>query len=133
VCRPRPQPLTQISPGKREVVDAFFAAARNGDFEELVALLHPDVVVRTDLGVVAPGIPTEVRGARAVAERTLTAARGAAFARPALVNGAAGVVVAPKGRPVAVMAFTIAGGKIAEIDILADRTRLERLSVPAPH
>jgi hypothetical protein len=69
----------------------------------------------------------------AVAERTLTAAKGAAFARPALVNGAAGVVVAPMRRPVAVMAFTIAGGKIVEIDILADRTRLERLSVPAPY
>jgi RNA polymerase sigma factor (sigma-70 family) len=115
---------------QREVVDALFAAARDGDFEALVALLAPDVVLRADLGVVTPGIPMEVRGAPGVAERTLTASRGgAAFARPALVNGAAGAIIVPQGRPVAVIAFTIAGGKIVEIDILADRARLERLDM----
>jgi ketosteroid isomerase-like protein len=97
---------------QREVVDAFLAAARNGDFDALVAVLDPDVVVRADLGTVAPGVSREIRGAPAVAEQALTFARLAQFVQPALVNGAAGVVVAPRGRPFSVMGFTITGGRI---------------------
>jgi RNA polymerase sigma factor (sigma-70 family) len=109
---------------QREVVDAFFAAARDGDFDALVAVLDPDVVVRTDAGRLRPGDSIVVRGAAAVARRALTFAGLSPFVRPALVNGAAGVVVAPHGRPFAVMAFTVRGGRIAEIDSLTDSERL---------
>jgi RNA polymerase sigma factor (sigma-70 family) len=117
---------------QREVVDAFLAAAREGDFAALLAVLDPDVVVRADGGAVAVGASRVVRGAAAVAEQTLTTggfARLARLARPALVNGAAGVVMAAGGRVVAVVGFTIAGGKIVEIDILADPARLRRLDL----
>src|SRR5215208_1991006 len=116
---------------QREVVDAFLAAARDGDFHALVAVLDPDVVLRADYGAVPPDASREVRGSRAVAEGALAFARRAPFARAALVNGAAGVVVAPNGRPLAVMGFTVARGKIAEIDILADPERLSRLDLVA--
>jgi RNA polymerase sigma-70 factor, ECF subfamily len=114
---------------QREVVDAFLAAAREGDFEALLAVLDPDVVLRADLGPLPAGGSREVRGARAVAEGALAFSRFAPFARPALVNGAAGVVVAPRGRPYSVMGFTVKGGKIAEIDILADPRRLRELDL----
>jgi RNA polymerase sigma-70 factor (ECF subfamily) len=114
---------------QREVVDAFLAASRDGDFDTLLAVLDPDVVLRMDGGAVRAGLSREVRGARAVAEQTLTFSRLSPFVRPALVNGAAGVVVAPRGRPFSVMGFTIRGGKIVEIDILADPARLSRLDV----
>src|SRR6185295_13568429 len=106
---------------QRRVVDAFFAAARDGDFDALVAVLHPDVVSRGDGG---PGASTVVRGARKVAARALTFARLSPFVRPALVNGAAGVVVAPRGKPFSVMGFTVAGGQIVEIDAITDPERL---------
>jgi len=114
---------------QREVVDAFLAASRDGDFDTLLAVLDPDVVLRIDGGAVRAGLSREVRGARAVAEQTLTFSRLSPFVRPALVNGAAGVVVAPRGRPFSVMGFTIRGGKIVEIDVLADPARLSRLDV----
>ena len=114
---------------QREVVDAFLAASRDGDFDTLLAVLDPDVVLRMDGGAVRAGLSREVRGARAVAEQTLTFSRLSPFVRPALVNGAAGVVVAPRGRPFSVMGFTIRGRKIVEIDILADPARLSRLDV----
>jgi RNA polymerase sigma factor (sigma-70 family) len=114
---------------QREVVDAFLAASREGDFDTLLAVLDPDVVLRIDGGAVRAGLSREVRGARAVAEQTLTFSRLSPFVRPALVNGAAGVVVAPRGRPFSVMGFTIRGGKIVEVDILADPARLSRLDV----
>jgi RNA polymerase sigma-70 factor (ECF subfamily) len=114
---------------QREVVDAFLAASRDGDFDALLAVLDSDVVLRIDGGVVRAGLSREVRGARAVAEQTLTFSRLSPFVRPALVNGAAGVVVAPRGRPFSVMGFTIRGGKIVEVDILADPARLSRLDV----
>src|SRR5215210_3622376 len=114
---------------QREVVDAFLAASRDGDFDTLLAVLDPDVVLRIDGGAVRAGLSREVRGARAVAEQTLTFSRLFPFVRAALVNGAAGVVVAPRGRPFSVMGFTIRGGKIVEIDILADPARLSRLDV----
>jgi RNA polymerase sigma factor (sigma-70 family) len=114
---------------QREVVDAFLAASRDGDFDTLLAVLDPAVVLRIDGGALRAGLSREVRGARAVAEQTLTFSRLSPFVRPALVNGAAGVVVAPRGRPFSVMGFTIRGGKIVEIDILADPARLSRLDV----
>jgi RNA polymerase sigma factor (sigma-70 family) len=114
---------------QREVVDAFLAAAREGDFDALVAVLHPDAVFRVDTGqAIAP-----VRGAEAVAEQVLRrGARLARFARHAIVNGGAGTVVAPGGVPRAVTAFTIAEGRIVEIDIFADPQRLRRLKLDLP-
>src|SRR5215213_2940655 len=114
---------------QRKVVDAFLAASRDGDFDTLLAVLDPDVVLRMDGGAVRAGLSREVRGARAVAEQTLTFSRLSPFVRPALVNGAADVIVAPRGRPFSVMGFTIRGGKIVEVDILADPARLSRLDV----
>lgn len=114
---------------QREAVDAFLAAARSGDFDALVAVLDPDVVLRADRGAVPPGASMVVRGARAVAEGALAFAQLAAFARPALVNGAAGLLVAPHGQPFSVLGFTVRRGKIVEIDILADPTRLRRLDL----
>jgi RNA polymerase sigma factor (sigma-70 family) len=112
---------------QREVVDAFLAAARNGDFDALVAVLDPDVTLRADSGAVPAGASREVRGAAAVAKR---AAKGRArAARPALVNGEMGVVVAPRGRLLMVLGFTISGGKIVEIDAIADPERLRQLDL----
>jgi RNA polymerase sigma-70 factor (ECF subfamily) len=114
---------------QREAVDAFLAASREGDFEALLAVLDPDVVLRIDGGAVRAGLSREIRGVRAVAEQTLTFSRLSPFVRPALVNGAAGVVVAPRGRPFAVMGFTARRGKIVEIDVLADPARLRQLDL----
>jgi RNA polymerase sigma-70 factor (ECF subfamily) len=114
---------------QREVVDAFLAASREGDFDALLAVLDPDVVLRADGGVLRPGASREVRGAEAVVEQARSFSRLARFGRPALVNGAAGLVVAPRGEPFAVMGFTITGGKIVEIDILADPDRLRRIDL----
>jgi RNA polymerase sigma-70 factor, ECF subfamily len=111
---------------QREVVDAFFAAARGGEFEALVAVLDPDVVARTDGG---PGASVIVRGAHVVAGRALMFAQPSATLRPALVNGAAGVVVMAGGRPASVMAFTVRDGKIVEIDALTDPERLGKLDL----
>ena len=114
---------------QREAVDAFLAASREGDFGALLAVLDPDVVLRIDGGAVRAGLSREVRGARAVAEQTLTFSRLSPFVRPVLVNGAAGVVVAPRGRPFSVMGFTVRRGKIVAIDVLADPARLRRLDL----
>ena len=114
---------------QREVVDAFLAAAREGDFDALVAVLHPDVVLRSDGGAARPGATHVVHGAEAVGRRAMTFARLSPFVRPALVNGAAGVVVAPRGRPFSVMAFTVRDGKIVAIDGLADPERLKELDL----
>jgi RNA polymerase sigma factor (sigma-70 family) len=115
---------------QREVVEAFLAAAREGDFDALVALLDPEIVLRVDRGEVPAGVTTEFRGTAAVADEVARFARLAALARPALVNGAAGFVVTPPGRaPVAVAGFTVADGKIVEIDLLADPARLRELDL----
>lgn len=114
---------------QRDVVDAFFAAARNGDFDALVAVLDPDVVLRCDGGLTRPHHTVALHGARTVAEQALTFGQLSPFARPALVNGAAGVVVAAHGRPLSVMAFTVTGGKIAAVDVLADPERLHELDL----
>jgi RNA polymerase sigma factor (sigma-70 family) len=115
-------------PRQRAVVDAFLAAARGGDFDGLLALLDPDVVVRADRAAVQAGALGEVRGAAAVAGTFTGRAR---FARPALVGGAPGAVWAPGGRPRVAFAFTVVDGRIVEIDLLADPERLRQLD-PAP-
>ncbi|MGC0419905.1 sigma-70 family RNA polymerase sigma factor [Embleya sp. AB8] len=112
---------------QREVVDAFLAAARGGDFDALVAVLDPDVVARADGGALRPG--GVVRGAAEVAGNALAFARLADVARPALINGTAGVVSIVAGQPMSVLAFTIARRRIVTIDILADPERLRRLDL----
>jgi len=109
---------------QREVVDAFFRAARGGDFDALVGLLDPDVVLRGDYGARRP--PVVIRGAPAVAKQ----ARGVpgALVLPALVNGAAGAVITVRGRPFAVMGFTVSAGKIVEIDAIADPERVRKIA-----
>jgi ketosteroid isomerase-like protein len=117
---------------QREVVDAFLTASRDGDFDTLLAVLDPDVVLRSDGGVVRAGLSREVRGAAAVTEQALTFSQFARSARtrPALVNGAAGVVSwSPDGRLFSVMGCTVRDGKIVEIDILADPERLSQLDL----
>jgi RNA polymerase sigma-70 factor, ECF subfamily len=116
---------------QQEVVDAFLAAARSGDLDALVAVLDPEVVVRADWGRVPAGASRMARGARAVAEQALSFSRFARFARPALVNGTAGVVADAGGRLLAVLGFTVRHDRIVEIDILADPARLRRLDLAA--
>jgi RNA polymerase sigma-70 factor (ECF subfamily) len=115
---------------QREVVDAFLAAARGGDFDALVAVLDPDVVLRADRGALPAGASRVVRGAPAVAAQALTfAQRFRPPVRPVLVNGAAGVLAAVRGRPLSVAGFTVSRGKIVEIDILADPERLRQIDL----
>ena len=109
---------------QRAVVDAFFRAARGGDLEGLVAVLHPEVVLRADFGTRRPAAPRVVQGAEAVARQAQLAALPGAHLHPVLVNGAAGVVVTVNGRPFAVLGFVVAGGRIVEIDALADPGRV---------
>jgi len=112
-----------------EVVDAFFAAARRGDFGALVAVLDPDVVLRSDGGTARPDLSLVAHGADAVVEHGLKVHQAVARFRPALVNGAAGMVATIAGQPVAVAGFTVSRGKIVEIDIIADPERLRRLDL----
>ena len=113
---------------QRVVVDAFFSAARGGDFDALVALLDPNVVLRADFGPWRPAASRVIHGAAAVARQARLGANPAAQLHPALVNGAAGVVVTVRGRPFVVMAFTVAAGKIVEIDVIGDRDRVRRIA-----
>jgi RNA polymerase sigma-70 factor (ECF subfamily) len=112
---------------QQSVVDAFFAAAREGDFEALVAVLDPDVVLHADLG--REGGTREVRGAELVARQALGYARMDVVIRPALVNGVPGAVSTLDGEPFSVGAFTVRGGRIVAMDILADPERLRRLDL----
>ena len=113
---------------QREVVDAFMAAARDGDFGALVELLDPDVVLRADMGAAAPAdFALHIRGAAQVAGRALMFSRPGVSSQYALVNGAAGILSWQDGRLVSVLGFTIAHGKIVAIDVLADPERLSRL------
>jgi RNA polymerase sigma-70 factor, ECF subfamily len=114
---------------QRELLEAFEAAAREGDFEGLVALLDPDVVLRSDGGPTAPSLTREVRGAETVASQAVMWSQAGLVIRPALINGVAGAVTIRDGRPFSVGAFTIRGGKIVEIDILADPERVARLDL----
>ena len=124
----------QAQPGadrsrQREIVEAFLAASRRGDFEALLALLDPDVVVTADPAAAPPGAALQARGAAAAAGQALTFSRRARYGQPALVNGAVGIVVAPRGRLLTVLRFEFAGGRIAAIDVIADPQRLRRLDL----
>jgi RNA polymerase sigma factor (sigma-70 family) len=127
--RGAPVPDTDLD-GQWAVVDAFLAAARAGDFQRLLTVLDPDVVLRSDGGAARPGLDSLLRGAETVARGALTFRRFADSATRILVNGApAGVAWMPDGRPYAVLAFTVRRGRIARIDVLADPDQLERLDL----
>ncbi|MGH2851150.1 MAG: sigma-70 family RNA polymerase sigma factor [Solirubrobacteraceae bacterium] len=123
-----PVPDRQLA-RQRELVDAFFAATRDGDLDALVAVLAPEVELRIDGGVLRADASLVLRGADAVAGHTATYSRLYPYVRPALVNGAAGAVVAPHGRLFSVMAFTVTNGRIARIDALVDPERLAALGL----
>jgi RNA polymerase sigma-70 factor (ECF subfamily) len=114
---------------QREVVDAFLAAAREGDFEALVEVLDPDVVLRADRRGTAVGAPRVVRGAANVARGALAFSRQDIEVRPALVNGAVGTVTFRDGRPFAIAGFTIRNRRVVEMDIVADPERLSRVDL----
>jgi RNA polymerase sigma-70 factor (ECF subfamily) len=119
---------------QREVVDAFVAAVRGGDFDALLAVLDPDVVLRADRGAVPTGASHEMRGARSVAERAVAFSQIVQVVQPVVVNGGAGFVSRlADGRVLSVLGFTVAAGKIVEIDILADPTRLAELDLTLVH
>ncbi|WP_309237271.1 sigma-70 family RNA polymerase sigma factor [Actinomadura sp. BRA 177] len=109
---------------QRAVVDAFLTASKNGDLEALVATLAPDIILHAE----ADGEYVHLRGATTIAERAIAFSFRSEFARPALINGAAGLIVATEDEPIAVMAFTVVNNKIAELDIYADPTRLTMLT-----
>jgi len=113
----------------REVVDAFLAALRAGDFEGLLAVLDPNLVVRVDAFSAAGGVAIEVHGAANWAKGAMTYSRGVRFSQPALVNGELGVVVAPLGRLFRVLQLKLKGGKIAEIEVTGDAERLSRFDL----
>jgi RNA polymerase sigma-70 factor, ECF subfamily len=124
-------PAADPDPGRgREVVDAFFAAARGGDMQSLIALLDPGVLLRADGGTERPAASAVVRGASAVAGRATMFARPDARVLPVLVNGGPGVVVLAGGECISVMAFTVADGRIVRVDSLVDPERLRRLDLP---
>jgi RNA polymerase sigma factor (sigma-70 family) len=125
-----PAPDADLS-RQRAVVEAFFSAARGGDFDALVAVLDPDVVLRLDTGARRPAASLMIRGASAVARQSLSGLQAAlrvAELHPALVNGAAGVVVTLRGRPLTVMGFAVVDGRIAEIDAVADPDRVRKIA-----
>jgi RNA polymerase sigma-70 factor (ECF subfamily) len=126
-------PEPELDPARQKLVlDAFLAASRAGDFEALVSVLHPDVVLRVDSGVLVGGAAASkvIHGATGVAQQALMFRQFAEFSRLALVNGAVGVVTAPEGRPLSVMGVTITDGRVVEMYILADPARLSDLALP---
>ncbi len=126
----RAAPVPDSDPARqREAVEAFYAAARGGDFEALLALLHPEAVLHGDGGPARPSATAILRGAHAIAAGAVLFSSLAPHRAPALVNGAPGAVVALDGAVVSVMAFTVREGRIAEIDVLADPDRLRALGL----
>jgi RNA polymerase sigma-70 factor, ECF subfamily len=128
VQRTAPVPDADLS-AQRQVVDAFFAAAHSGDFEGLVAVLDPDIVLRSDGGALRRNVSAVLRGAETVAAQAVQFRQWAPYVRKAVINGTAGVVVGRPGQPFSVMAFTVRGGKIVEIDAVVDPERLARLDL----
>lgn len=116
---------------QRQVVDAFLAAARLGDFDALIAVLDPDVVRRADPVALPPGAATEVRGAPAVARETVALTANAHHAEPALVDGGVGIVVAPRGRLLLALTVTVRHDRITAYEVIADPARLHRLAITA--
>jgi RNA polymerase sigma factor (sigma-70 family) len=129
--RNSPEPDRDLA-RQRHVVDAFFAASRDGDFDALLEVLDPDVELRIDGGILRADASLVLHGADAVAAHTTTYSKLYPFVRPALVNGTAGAVVAPPGRVLSVMAFTVTNGKIIQIDALLDPERLAQLDLSLP-
>jgi RNA polymerase sigma-70 factor (ECF subfamily) len=131
------RPVADGDPGRqREIVNAFLAASRGGDFQALLALLDPDVVLRADAGsataeYAGPAVSKLVRGARAVVEQALLFSRMAPYGEMALINGLPGTMTVVNGRVMGVMDLVVVNGKITEINILADLDRLEHLPIPA--
>jgi RNA polymerase sigma factor (sigma-70 family) len=116
---------------QRVVVDAFLAAARDGDFDSLIAVLHPDVAYRADRGPGPAGGLVELRGAAAVARQALAFSQPGLLTVPALINGTPGIISSRDGQPFSVIGFTVTAGKITEIDILLDPDRLQQLDLSA--
>jgi RNA polymerase sigma factor (sigma-70 family) len=114
---------------QRRVVDAFLAALRAGDFNALVSVLDPELVVRADAAATTPALPTEVRGAEFWARQAIKTAQGARAARPVLINGAVGLVIAPRGRLFRILRFTFAEGRISEINVIGDRITMADLDL----
>jgi RNA polymerase sigma-70 factor (ECF subfamily) len=125
-----PEPDTDLA-RQREVVEAFFAASRAGDFDALVAVLDPDVVLRADGGAGRPAFSTIIRGGVAVASQARTAKQLAPFVKHALINGTPGAVIAPRDQVVSIMSFVVRGGRITEIHVLGDPQRLRALDLAA--
>src|SRR5262249_33149188 len=129
--RARSAPVPDVDRASQwAAADAFLAAARAGDFDRLLAVLDPDIVLRSDGGQARPGLSSLVRGARGVAEQAMTFPRVAETATRVLVNGVpGGVAWTPDGSPFAILAVTVRAGRIAAIDVLADPERLGRLAL----
>jgi RNA polymerase sigma-70 factor (ECF subfamily) len=124
-----PQPSGPDHRRQRTVVEAYLSATRAGDFEALVALLDPDVVLRADAEAGFTGEPVEVRGAYAVARGAVASRGRARFSEPALVNGRPGLVMAPRGHLVVALAFTVVEDLVTEVDVIADPDRLRSVEV----
>jgi RNA polymerase sigma-70 factor (ECF subfamily) len=121
-------PVSDVErPRHRELVDAFLTALRAGDFEALIAVLDPNVVVRADR--TAPGAPAEIRGAREWARGAVAFGHMARHVRPALVDGSVGLIMAPQGRLTRALRFSIAGDRIVGVDVISDPASLRRLEV----
>jgi len=118
-------------PQQRAIVDAFFTAARAGDFDRLMELLDPGVVIRADGGPVRPGASVVMRGAAQIARATIATASPLADFTPVLVNGVAGMLITVRGRPVSLIAVTVTGGRITAMDGITDLDRLARLGLAA--
>ncbi len=116
---------------QRQVVDAFLTALREGDFDALLAVLDPDVLLRDDSAALPPGTAALMRGARAVAAHALTFSKSAQFVQPALVNGAVGLAIVPPGQLIGALGFTFKHGKVAEIEMISDPERLQHVDLAA--
>jgi RNA polymerase sigma-70 factor (ECF subfamily) len=114
---------------QRKVTEAFLAATRGGDLEGLISVLDPDVVLHSDATASPSGVPLTVRGAAAVAGGARAASARSRYGHVALVNGAPGLVMAPRGRLLVALAFTFSGEKISEVDVIADPDRLAALDL----
>ena len=118
-------------PQQRTIVDAFFTAARAGDFDRLLELLDPDVVIRADGGPARPAASVVMRGAAQIARATIATASPLADFTPVLVNGVAGMLITVRGRPVSLIAVTVTGSRITAMDGITDLDRLARLGLAA--